>query len=132
MPDPRIERPRFCAQCGAPVVVPDADFCKNCGAPLTWLSRDISWRPALAMLLSVIPGLGQLYKGQPGRGLLWFIFVVVFLVYAPPVGILLWMICAGNAAIAGAALETAIPNSARRPMQSRRHWARQTLQPPRP
>lgn len=102
MPDPRIERPRFCAQCGSPVVVPDANYCKNCGAPLTWLNRDISWRPVRAMFLSVIPGLGQLYKGQPARGLLWFIFVVVFLLYATPIGVLLWVICAGNAAVAGA------------------------------
>jgi len=127
MSDPHIERPRFCAQCGTPVVVPDANFCKNCGAPLTWLSRDISWRPLLAMGLSVIPGMGQLYKGQPGRGLLWFMFVVLFLVYATPIGVLLWMICAGNAALAGAVHEEAITRSSRRQMQPRR---RRTMQPP--
>jgi TM2 domain-containing membrane protein YozV len=120
MSDQRIERPRFCARCGSPLVVPDANFCKNCGAPLTWFSHDIAWRPLLAMFLSVIPGLGQLYKGQPARGLLWFIFVMVFLVYATPIGVLLWMICAGNAAMAGAVPEAAITNSARRQMQARR------------
>jgi TM2 domain-containing membrane protein YozV len=120
MSNPRIERPRFCAQCGTPVVVPDADFCKNCGAALAWLSLDISWRPLLALFLSVIPGLGQLYKGQPGRGLLWFMFVVSFLLYATPIGLLLWMICAGNAALAGAVREEAIANSAGRQIQPRR------------
>jgi len=125
MPDPRLERPRFCAQCGAPVVVADATFCKNCGAPLTWISRDISWRPMLALLLSVIPGLGQLYKGQPGRGLLWFIFVLLFLVHATPVGLLLWMICAGNAALAGAIHEEAIANSARHRRRLRRRGSQQ-------
>ena len=130
MPEPRVERPRFCAQCGSPVVVPDARFCKNCGAPLTWLDRDFSWRPLVAMFLSVIPGLGQFYKGQPARGLLWFIFVVVFLMYAPPIGLLLWMICAGNAAMAGAMPEQEIANSAMRQMQSRRRRPRQRLQPP--
>ena len=127
MSDPGLERPRFCAQCGTPLVVPDANFCKDCGAPLTWLSRDISWRPLLAICLSVIPGLGQLYKGQPGRGLLWFMFVVLFLVYATPIGVVLWMICAGNAALAGAVHEEAIVHSARRPRQPRR---RRTMQPP--
>ncbi|MBV8772534.1 MAG: zinc ribbon domain-containing protein [Deltaproteobacteria bacterium] len=121
MLDPRIERPRFCAQCGSPVVVPDANYCKNCGAPLTWLSRDISWRPLWAVFLSVIPGLGQLYKGQPARGLLWFIFVVVFLLYATPIGVLLWMICAGNAALAGAMPGETIATATRRSRRRRRH-----------
>jgi TM2 domain-containing membrane protein YozV len=130
MSDARIERPRFCAQCGSPVVVPDANFCKNCGAPLSWLSRDISWRPLVAMLLSVIPGLGQLYKGQPGRGLLWFMFVVLFLLYATPVGVLLWLICAGNAALAGAVHEEVLARSATRQTYRRGHRRRHPVQRP--
>ena len=131
MPEPRIERPRFCAQCGTPVVVADANFCKNCGSPLTWISRDISWRPMLALLLSVIPGLGQLYKGQPGRALVWFIFVLMLLVRAWPVGLLLWMICAANAALGGAIREEAIENSARHRRRLRRRGSHQmTAEPP--
>jgi TM2 domain-containing membrane protein YozV len=130
MSDQRLDRPRFCAQCGTAVVVPDANFCRNCGAPLTWLSHDISWRPLLAMCLSIIPGLGQLYKGQPGRGLLWFVFVVLFLAYAMPIGILLWIVCAGNAALAGAVREEVIANSARRHIYSNRRRRHQTVQPP--
>jgi TM2 domain-containing membrane protein YozV len=72
------------------------------------------------MFLSVSPGLGQLYKGQPGRGLLWFIFVVVFLLYATPIGVLLWMICAGNAAVAGAMPGETMAVPAGRQRQSRR------------
>lgn len=64
------------------------------------------------MCLSIIPGLGQLYKGQPGRGLVWFVFVLLFLVYAMPIGILLWIVCAGNAALSGAVREEVVANSA--------------------
>lgn len=82
------------------------------------------------MFLSIIPGLGQLYKGQPRRGLLWFVFVILFLIYATPIGILLWMICAGNAALAGAVREEVIANSARRQIYPNRRRRRQTIQPP--
>jgi TM2 domain-containing membrane protein YozV len=82
------------------------------------------------MCLSIIPGLGQLYKGQPGRGLLWFVFVVLFLAYAMPIGILLWIVCAGNAALAGAVREEVIANSARRHIYSNRRRRQQTVQPP--
>jgi TM2 domain-containing membrane protein YozV len=130
MSDMRMDRPRFCAHCGAPVVVADANFCKQCGAPLTWLSHNISWRPMLAMLLSVIPGLGQLYKGQPGRGLLWFMLVIVFLVYATPIGLLLWIVCAGNAALGGAVREDVIAHSVQHRTQPHGRDPRRTAQRP--
>jgi zinc-ribbon domain len=125
----RIERPRFCSQCGNPVVVADASFCKNCGAPLSatvWLSHDVPWRPKVAVLLSIIPGLGHWYKGEPGRGFLWFISVVVFLLLdAWPMGGLLWLICACNAGVAGAIREDAIANATRlRWRAQRKRWHR--------
>lgn len=129
MSDPPFDRPRFCAQCGTAVVVPDASFCRQCGAPLTWLGRDVSWRPLLALCLSIIPGLGQLYKGQSGRGMLWFVFVILFLAYAMPIGILLWIICAGNAALSGAVREEVIAGSARRPILPIRRRPRSPIQP---
>ena len=134
MPDTRIERPRFCAQCGSPVVVPDASYCKNCGAPLAstvWLNPNISWRPWIAVALSIIPGLGHWYKGQWGRGLLWFIFVQVLYFNSFALGFLLHVICACNAGLGGAIREEAIANSAR--YQMRRHRPkprRMTLQRP--
>jgi len=115
MAESRIERPRFCSQCGNPVVVADANFCKHCGAPLSstvWLSHDITWRPLVAVLLSVIPGLGQWYKGQRVQGVLWFIFVVSLWSWSPPLGLLLYLICAANAALGGAIREEAVANSA--------------------
>jgi hypothetical protein len=135
MPDARIERPRFCAQCGAPVVVADANFCKNCGAPLTntvWFNSNMSWRPRVAVALSIVPGLGHWYKRQWARGLLWFIFVpLLYFSNAPVLGFLLHVICACNAGLGGAIREEAIANSTRHQLQPRRRGARQiTPQPP--
>jgi TM2 domain-containing membrane protein YozV len=37
-----------------------------------------AWSPIIAAILSlIIPGLGQLYKGQPINGLLWFLLVAI-------------------------------------------------------
>jgi len=108
MADARIvEPPRFCSRCGSPVVVADASYCKECGAPLAatvWLNHAIGWRPWTALLLSILPGLGQWYKGQRLRGVIWFLVVLAF--YGlQPIGLMLHMICAGNAALSGALRE---------------------------
>ncbi len=111
MPEPRTVRPRFCSQCGAAVVVADASFCKECGAPLpdtVWLSPNLAWRPRSALLLSVIPGLGHWYKGARMRGVAWFFTVPFFYSFAFPLGLLMHMICAGNAAFGGALSEDAL------------------------
>lgn len=97
--------PRFCSNCGHPVVVGDARFCKDCGAPLGGGLRfrhDLDWNPWLAMALSVVPGLGQFYKGQRLYAVLWFVFVSIAFYGAGPVGIVLYLICIANAGLAGA------------------------------
>jgi TM2 domain-containing membrane protein YozV len=112
MPDSTIERARYCSRCGQPVTVLDAAFCKACGAPLAgtvWLSREITWRPMVAFVLSIVPGLGHFYKGQPGRGVLWFLFVLVM--HFTPLGWIVHLICAINAALSGAIREDAIAHS---------------------
>lgn len=111
MADTGNERPRFCSQCGQPVTVTDAVFCKECGAPLAgtvWLRHDVTWHPFTALVLSVFPGLGHWYKGQPRRAIIWFLCVVFFYASAPVIGFILHAICAGNAALAGAIREEAI------------------------
>ena len=58
-----------------------------------------SWNPGIAALLSlIIPGAGQMYKGQVGAGFLWFIFVVggYFLFIIP--GVILYIVCIFSAA----------------------------------
>jgi hypothetical protein len=106
------DRPHFCSHCGGRLCVNDAKFCKECGAPLgpsAWLHQEVRWRPFVALILSVIPGLGQLYKGHPWwRALLWFGSVFFLYSAAPPLGLLLHLICAANAALAGSVRETAL------------------------
>ena len=87
----------------------DASFCKECGAPLVsgvWLRGDLGWNPLAALGLSIVPGLGQLYKGQRWLAAGWLILVAVAYL-AQPLGYLLHAVCALNAALAGA-IEPAI------------------------
>lgn len=59
----------------------------------------------LALVLSIVPGVGQIYRGKPLRGILWFFGVLFAYSAAPPLGILIWIICAANAAFSGALRE---------------------------
>jgi len=96
--------PRFCSQCGHPVVVGDARFCKNCGGPLAAglrLRHDLNWNPWIAAGLSLIPGLGHFYKGQHLYAVLWF-FGVAIAYSAGPVGPVLHLVCITNATLGGA------------------------------
>jgi len=117
MADTGSERARFCSQCGQPVTVADALFCKECGAALSgtvWLRHDVTWHQFTALVLSVFPGLGHWYKGQPRRAIIWFLCVAFFYASAPVIGVLLHAICAGNAALAGAIREEAISRARQR------------------
>lgn len=104
MAERRIERARFCARCGSPVVVADAAYCKECGAELPHTVRlegRMGWNPTTALMLSVVPGLGHWYKRSPGRGTLWFLVVMLFYSGAWPLGFVMHLICAANAALHG-------------------------------
>jgi TM2 domain-containing membrane protein YozV len=96
-----FEKPRFCSRCGQPIVVADASFCKSCGAPIAptqLIRRDSGFNPVLALLLSIVPGVGHIYRGKPFKGIMWFFFVSIAYGMGPPLGILIHMICAANAA----------------------------------
>jgi hypothetical protein len=103
VPDLQFDQPRFCARCGQPIVVAEAKFCKDCGAPVLApqvFAREPDFNPIVAFVLSVIPGLGQIYKGRVIRGVVWFCAVI--LAYAlGPLGPILHFVCALNAAIHG-------------------------------
>src|SRR5262249_16042075 len=62
--------------------------------------RRKAWSPLVAMLLSfLIPGLGQLYKGQALNGFVWFVLVIAgyFLFIFP--GVILHFCCICGAAM---------------------------------
>ena len=56
--------------------------------------------PLVAALLSfIIPGLGQLYKGQPINGLVWFVAVIIgYIAFIVP-GLVLHLCCVAGAAM---------------------------------
>jgi TM2 domain-containing membrane protein YozV len=85
------------------VVVAEATFCKECGAPLTagLVNRTQGFNPIVAAALSLIPGLGHLYRGRFGRGVLWFFGVTLAYTMGPTLGLLIHLICAANAALSG-------------------------------
>jgi predicted nucleic acid-binding Zn ribbon protein len=67
-------------QPGPTIVMPEQKFRK--------------WSPGVAALLSfLIPGAGQMYKGNVGSGLAWLIFVIIGYIFLVIPGIILHLIC---------------------------------------
>ena len=65
------------------------------------LSRSSGFNPILALILSIVPGVGHIYRGRPFKGIMWFFFVSIAYGMGPPFGILIHLICAANAAFSG-------------------------------
>ena len=60
------------------------------------------WSPGVAAVLSlVIPGAGQMYKGQVGEGFMWLIFVVLGYLFFIIPGLFLHILCVASAASSG-------------------------------
>ena len=93
---PRMQQCPYCKV----IVLAEAIKCRHCGEILDEkLRQDRSWNPGVAAVLSlIIPGAGQMYKGQVGNGFAWLFFVA--LGYFPLVfpGILLHIACVAGAA----------------------------------
>jgi TM2 domain-containing membrane protein YozV len=62
------------------------------------LRRYQGYSPVLALVLSIVPGVGHLYRGKPFKGILWFFFVSIAYGMGPSLGLLIHLICAANAA----------------------------------
>ena len=92
-------------------MVDDARFCKACGAALTYplIRRDPGFNPIVALVLSIVPGVGHIYRGKLFKGVIWF-FGVSFAYTAggPVMGALVHFICAANAGFSGVIGEDAI------------------------
>jgi hypothetical protein len=96
-----------CPMC-AETILADAKKCKHCGEIL---DRGIKYERSLkaapgggfspgcaAVLSLVIPGAGQMYRGDIGSGLMWLFFVVFgYLCFFIP-GFILHLICIVRAA----------------------------------
>jgi hypothetical protein len=111
VPETDFETPRFCARCGQPIVVDDARFCKSCGAALTYplIRRDPGFSPIVALVLSIVPGVGHIYRGKLFKGVMWFFGVsLAWTAGGPGLGILVHIICAANAAFSGVIGEDAM------------------------
>ena len=58
-----------------------------------------AWNPGVAAILSLfIPGVGQMYKGRVGEGVLWLLFTPIGYVLFILPGLILHIICIINAA----------------------------------
>ncbi len=80
---------RYCKYCGEPIKKEDALFCEKCGKRL--VEREVNeYVPEknddqiiyhknkyLTGILSLYPGLGQLYNGQVLKGIIFFIITVI-------------------------------------------------------
>jgi hypothetical protein len=93
----------------------DAIKCKHCGEILdleirnartqqqsqfnTSPNRERKWNPGVAGILSlVIPGTGQMYKGEVGLGVIWLIVTILgYCLFIIP-GMILHLICVLKAA----------------------------------
>lgn len=90
----------------------EAIKCKHCGEYLDAevkaartvqnqqnFPKQEKWSPGVAAVLSlVIPGAGQMYKGDVGTGIIWLIFVVIGYMLLIIPGLILHLICIITAA----------------------------------
>lgn len=94
-----------CPDCGTQVS--DAAItCPKCARPIAPAAQapvQQQWSPGVAAVLSlVIPGAGQMYKGQVGNGLAWLLVVVLGYVFFVVPGLILHLCCIVGAASGGA------------------------------
>lgn len=87
---------KFCQECGKPTVEKQ-EICTSCGVRLIHTTSYVltsfpAKRPGTAAVLSLFPGLGQLYLGQITKGIsLFFAWSVLSVVSAGMLSLPLWI-----------------------------------------
>ena len=69
--------------------------------PVPAAAQKFGFNPVIALVLSIVPGVGHIYRGRPFKGIMWFFFVSIAYGMGAPFGLLIHMICAANAAFSG-------------------------------
>ena len=94
--EPQVRCP-YCSE----LVAFAAKKCKHCGEfldPILRKSQQQKWNPGVAAVMSLlIPGTGQMYKGQIGVGIAWLIAVPLGYVAFVLPGVILHITCIFNA-----------------------------------
>lgn len=97
----------YCPMCGRAISA-TAPVCPGCGHPMVaggvrataFELREKQWHPGVAAVLSfLIPGLGQIYKGQIANGLVWFVLTGLGYFFFVIPGIVLHVCCIFGAAM---------------------------------
>lgn len=72
---------KFCPSCGKELQFENAEICPSCGVRVKELPKvqqgEIKSSGIAAIASAIFPGLGQIYCGQIGRGILIFIAFVI-------------------------------------------------------
>ncbi|MEM4290409.1 MAG: TM2 domain-containing protein [Nitrososphaerota archaeon] len=95
------ERPtKYCFRCGA-VIDLDAEICPKCGVRQPVRGRSATTErksPGIAAVLAFfVPGLGHIYCGQIGKGIIFLLLaivsvVLIFFIIGIPMYIIVWII----------------------------------------
>lgn len=70
----RVDRMAFCRICGSEILA-EAEICPKCGVRQQTREKK---NPGVAAIFSVIwPGLGQIFNGQTGKGILFILLQMI-------------------------------------------------------
>ena len=88
---------KYCPACGEEVSNPNAVACTHCGEAIRTPYRGYKSSGLAAILSFFIPGLGQIYNGQIGKGIMYMIFAFIFLALSAlligiPFVLILWIL----------------------------------------
>lgn len=86
---------KFCNYCGAELKFRDAEICPNCGMRLRGTTKQIiheEKNPGIAALCSFfIPGLGQIYNGDVGKGIAFLFGTLIGALFLFIPGLIIWI-----------------------------------------